>query len=85
MVTTRYPPTTASPYSHGDFEDRFECVQCAHLSPEENRNGWTCPYPERTKVENVATWLPELDRSPIYVKGADAFRTTCDLDLFEVF
>lgn len=68
-----------------DIESRPECVHCAYLDPEEEWNGWACPYFERSEVERMAAWLPEFDESLVYDEATDAFTTTYDPDAPESF
>ena len=68
-----------------DLESRPECIHRAYLDPEEEWNGWACPYFEKYEVERMAAWLPEFDDSLVYSAEEDSFTTTYDPDLPEVF
>lgn len=65
--------------------NRPEYVHHACLDSSEKWNGWACPFFERAEVERMAAWLSELDDSIVYDEETDAFRTTYDPDLTEIF
>ncbi len=68
-----------------DLESRPGCAHRAYLDPEEEGNGWACPYFEKSEVERMAAWLPEFDDGLVYSAEDDTFTTTYDPDLPEAF
>ena len=68
-----------------DLESRPECAHRAYLDPEEEWNGWACPYFEKSEVERMAAWLLEFDDGLVYSTEDDTFTTTYDPDLPEAF
>ena len=68
-----------------DLESRPECIHRAYLDPEEEWNGWACPYFEKPEVKRTAAWLPEFDDGLKYDEATDTFTTTYDPDAPESF
>lgn len=68
-----------------DLESRPECVHRAYLDPENEWNGWACPYFKKPEVERMAEWLSEFEDSLVYDEVTDTFITTYDPDAPESF
>lgn len=68
-----------------DLESRPECVHRAYLDPEEEWNGWACPYFEKSEIGRMTAWLPKFDDGPEYDEATDTFVTTYDPDAPEPF
>ena len=68
-----------------DLESRPERIHRAYLDPDDTWNGRACPYFEKSEVERMSAWLAEFDDGLVYDKEADAFTSTYDPDVLEVF
>lgn len=56
-----------------DFAGLEKYQHRAYLNPEEDWNGWACPYFKKEEAERMSSWLPELGEALSYDEKADEF------------